>query len=475
MSAPLDSTLSLSDILTRQQELEDEARETLPGDTTVCSFDEGYVRQAVYACKTCNPDTAAGFCFACSISCHGDHEIIELFPKRAFRCDCRTSKFSTRPCSLLPEPSSSKLPPNELNSYDHNFLGRFCICDADYDPQEEAENMVQCISCEDWFHESHLNLIPPPPPTSSTSTSTSSSAVPPPSDPLIASSSNPTASIEPPSLPQPAPIIEEDEPTGPTPLLTEDDYTNILCERCVLAHPVLVDHLGSNGFMTVVRSSSEEEEESAWEVLGKVEEQEVVMGGGTEAEVQSTKEEGSSSRKHDLDASSDAPSSKKIRLSSPPRISTSVTILSSSTSTCSLPPLTPHLVSLVAARRAADATNHGFGTGRLDLFLPENFREKWCRCEKHLPQLSALPYLLEEEETWEPADEAPAPDVESLLLASLSSLPREATINVITGFQELTAGLTRYLKKASEEGGAGKVIGRREVEEFFEKWKAGER
>lgn len=74
-----------------------------------------------------------------------------------------------------------------------------------------------------------------------------------------------------------------------------------------------------------------------------------------------------------------------------------------------------------------------------------------------------------------PADEAPAPDVESLLLASLSSLPREATINVITGFQELTAGLTRYLKKASEEGGAGKVIGRREVEEFFEKWKAGER
>lgn len=143
--------------------------------------------------------------------------------------------------------------------------------------------------------------------------------------------------------------------------------------------------------MTVVRSSSEEEEESAWEVLGKVEEQEVVMEGGTEAEVQSTKEEGSSLRKHDLDASSDVPSSKKIRLSSPPRASTSLAILSSSTSTCSLPPLTPHLVSLVAARRAAVATNHGFGTGRLDLFLPENFREKWCRCEKvsHLP----LPFL----------------------------------------------------------------------------------
>jgi len=187
----MDSTLSLSEILTRQKELEDEAREILPGDTTVCSFDEGYVRQAVYACKTCTPDTAAGFCFACSISCHGgeseafhekgrkerkdlelttcpsppspsfppsplpmstDHEIIELFPKRAFKCDCRTSKLS-HPCSLS-QPSasstssSSKLPPNELNHYDKNFLGRFCICDADYDPQEEAENMVQCIVCE---------------------------------------------------------------------------------------------------------------------------------------------------------------------------------------------------------------------------------------------------------------------------------------------------------------------------------------
>jgi len=43
------------------------------------------------------------------------------------------------------------------------------------------------------------------------------------------------------------------------------------------------------------------------------------------------------------------------------------------------------------------------GTG--DLFMKENFREKWCRCTQCSKDLIAHPYLLEEEETYEPPED----------------------------------------------------------------------
>jgi hypothetical protein len=73
-SLPEDSSHTLSSILEQNRQLEDDAREVLPGDIEHCSYDYGYVRQAVYACKTCPSSSdgqRGGFCFACSVSCHG--------------------------------------------------------------------------------------------------------------------------------------------------------------------------------------------------------------------------------------------------------------------------------------------------------------------------------------------------------------------------------------------------------------------
>ena len=85
----------------------------------------GYIRQPVYSCLTCNPNPSeeAGFCYSCSISCHGDHNLVELFTKRSFRCDCGTAKFKHTPCKLDAKPAGAT---NELNQYNHNYLGRFC-------------------------------------------------------------------------------------------------------------------------------------------------------------------------------------------------------------------------------------------------------------------------------------------------------------------------------------------------------------
>ncbi|KAF8978821.1 hypothetical protein BGZ46_006113 [Entomortierella lignicola] len=108
----------------------------------------GYIRQPVYSCLTCNPNPSeeAGFCYSCSISCHGEHNLVELFTKRSFRCDCGTIKFKSTKCKLDPKPEESN---NELNQ-----------CDIQYDPHKEESTMLQCVVCEDWFHDTCIGITP---------------------------------------------------------------------------------------------------------------------------------------------------------------------------------------------------------------------------------------------------------------------------------------------------------------------------
>lgn len=116
------------DIMNQQTALEQEAQEVLPGKFESCTFDQGYIRQALYACKTCTPPDhePAGMCYSCSIACHSDHELYELFPKRNFRCDCGLpGKFSDRPCELATRRKRATQK-NEDNVYNHNFRGLYC-------------------------------------------------------------------------------------------------------------------------------------------------------------------------------------------------------------------------------------------------------------------------------------------------------------------------------------------------------------
>lgn len=88
----------------------------------------------------------------CSIHCHRDHEILELFNKRNFRCDCGNGKFpDSSKCQLYGAKSDS----NTKNKYNHNFKGKYCYCDSDY--VEGQDTMAQCIHCEDWFHDRCLS------------------------------------------------------------------------------------------------------------------------------------------------------------------------------------------------------------------------------------------------------------------------------------------------------------------------------
>ena len=145
-----DETVTAADFVRQQLDLEYEARQVLPYSPGECTYSKGPMRQRVYWCRTCadKDNEPAGICYSCSIQCHGSHDLLEMFQKRDFRCDCPTSRLSQK-CAL----NRSTFAPNESNLYNHNFKGEFCQCNDQYNPETEESMMLQCIVCEDWLHD----------------------------------------------------------------------------------------------------------------------------------------------------------------------------------------------------------------------------------------------------------------------------------------------------------------------------------
>ena len=94
-----------------------------------CRYEDGYVYQQVYACITCYqeqiralPDKERliieaglpnngelvkylkphGFCIGCMYNCHEGHDVIELYSKLDFRCDCGNGRMP-QACKLFNE------------------------------------------------------------------------------------------------------------------------------------------------------------------------------------------------------------------------------------------------------------------------------------------------------------------------------------------------------------------------------------
>ena len=152
-----ETVMRLSEVVAAEEEAEEAAVAVLgASDAEVCSYPQGYVpRQALYSCLSCQKEgEVSGVCLACSLRCHASHDLVELYTKRNFRCDCGNHLQTTR-CLLCPDKDTR----NSSNRYNHNFHGRYCSCDAPY-PEPEgtvADSQCQCVLCEDWFHTRHLH------------------------------------------------------------------------------------------------------------------------------------------------------------------------------------------------------------------------------------------------------------------------------------------------------------------------------
>lgn len=60
-------------LIQRQMEMEEAAREAVPFSFTKggCTYDRGYIRQPVFACRTCG---GGGVCAGCSVGCHAGQQ-----------------------------------------------------------------------------------------------------------------------------------------------------------------------------------------------------------------------------------------------------------------------------------------------------------------------------------------------------------------------------------------------------------------
>lgn len=72
MSTETDSITTLSAHLDHVDSLNAQAKELMPFKVDECSYEQGYVRQKVWSCRTCSRegDGEVGVCYACSVSCH---------------------------------------------------------------------------------------------------------------------------------------------------------------------------------------------------------------------------------------------------------------------------------------------------------------------------------------------------------------------------------------------------------------------
>lgn len=325
-----DDNFNALDLVAAQDALEAEAREAVPY-ASECTYDLGYIKQPLYACRTCLNDRAV--CVACSVACHAEHDLVELFNRREFRCDCGTEAMGAGSCCQISNRADA--PQNERNRYDHNFRGEFCWCGRPYDPHTEENDMIQCLVCEDWCHE-----------------------------PCLMGRQTAIGAAE----------------TEAEAVLTPDDFDVLICQRCVrqkadLRH-LLERYAGIEGTGVVVISEQDE-------VLGKVTVDETEVETGTEAAVSvGEPSDSDTATKRNTDAAGlqhvdETRPAKRARAAFSPDPSSG----GESRHACRA----PHRP---AATEGDWPLNRLEAKGaRLNVYLQEGWMDRWCRCGEVSPSL----------------------------------------------------------------------------------------
>lgn len=186
-------------------------------------------------------------------------------------------------------------------------------------------------------------------------------------------------------------------------MIRASDYDCLVCAECVRKIPTLRRYAGTTGCLMATRESPSH----PWTVLGASEpptDSVVAVADDTPAQVPS---------KRALSPSDERESKK-------PRV------------VCLAPAVNPIAQQILNLEPGSSELGAG------DVFLTEDFRERWCRCAGCLPSLEANAFLLEEEETYEPPED---PDsglsLEELGMRALNNVPRERAINGIHAFNAM--------------------------------------
>ncbi|ETI27897.1 hypothetical protein G647_00346 [Cladophialophora carrionii CBS 160.54] len=514
MSAPQDSQTA-SEFIDQQLALEADAREVLPYKFDKCTNILGPLRQNVFACLTCSPPpasaaqvyTPAGVCYACSISCHGEHTLVELFSRRDFVCDCGTNRLpSTSPCTLRSDPATGSRgvhsqEPHKGNHYNHNFQNRFCACGEEYDASTEKGTMYQCLGLgtietggcgEDWYHPECLMGLPrhwykeqEP------------------------EEGNDTVEKE----LDDGESEKKDDASHPVPpgFPHEDDFEALLCYKCVESNPWIKKYAGTAGFLHSVSNhgGSLALWAEQWKAMGcstYAQYRDTMLAGcKTYAEyLAKTKPATAEPAPTDLNATSSLKRKASdddidIRSSSPTKrfkddnattshdanVSSGLAQPSSSANGASVADL-PAATAQPGEPDSKPQHKHDLlpsspPAGRFSLFLKADFRDHLCHCPSCYPNLIPHPQLLEDEETYEPSissdgssqhhpDGTNGGSSRASLLergeAALSNIDRVRAIEGVMVYNHLRDKVKEFLKPYAEEG---RVVSADDIKAYFEK------
>lgn len=257
-----------------------------------CTKDLGPLRQLLFSCLTCNTPpandsesyTPAAVCYSCSVSCHGEHTLVELFHKRNFVCDCGTTRLpSTSPCTIRANEKGEKgvtgEAPAKTNEYNQNFRNKFCGCGGDYDAEEESSTMYQCLGLkggcgEDWWHSTCVVGL---------DRSWYEQAMMDKIKEVMEEQAKKADNTE----REPAPATDavsdagtEEDPVPPG-FPSDNDFEAFLCYKCVEANPWIKKYAGTTGFLKPVfaRSKAPSPEEQLSEREKELKESSGVPGG----------------------------------------------------------------------------------------------------------------------------------------------------------------------------------------------------
>ncbi|KAM3413652.1 hypothetical protein BST61_g10345 [Cercospora zeina] len=489
MAAPTNRTLQRSNSMSQASEtsqtaqqyiasqlaLEEDAREALPYQFDTCTKPLGPLRQSIYACLTCTPPpasphqqfTPAGVCYSCSISCHGEHDLVELFTKRDFVCDCGTTRFETSgtPCTLRANADTGQKggvtgeEARDGNRYDQNFQGKFCGCGEDYDPEQEKGTMFQCLGLghvedggcgEDWWHPECLMGLPrikhEPRAESKAETNGGLESVKEEEEEIAQHvAQNGTSAAQP------------DEPPLPPGFPAEDDFDHFICYKCVSAYPWIKQYAGTAGFLPGIPANASLTANGRGEITQRP---------------ASSQTHDSRKRKAEGDAG-DSQESKKFK-SDEEAQTPAAPETSSATQTIANDTSTPKHASMPAATSTP-----------ISLFLREDFRDHLCKCAECFPRLSKHRQLLEEEEAYEPpvseSDQNENASVGgrsvnsgSLLdrgEAALSSIDRVRAIEGVMAYNHVRDKVKAFLQPFAE---SGQAVGAEDIKAYFAKLRGDE-
>lgn len=514
-----------AEFIRSQELLEADAREALPYSIEHCTKILGPLRQNVFACLTCNPPPAnaggawnpAGVCYACSVQCHGEHTLVEIFQKRNFTCDCGTTRIpATSPCALRTNETTNTRggvhseEPDANNKYNHNFRNRFCGCECDYDPFQQKGTMFQCLGLgtqetggcgEDWYHPGCLVGMGPNwfekmekkqnKPSQGvadgakqlTTISEGNEEQKESSEKPAEETANETAVVE----------EEDDDDEVPMPpgFPEEEDFEGFICYKCVEANPWVKRYAGTSGFLPAVfvdqaKSTLEDkpveetkpveaqpaeqakpaEEAKPVEEANPAEEAKPVEAKPVEQTLVSRK------RKADDD---DEESTEAKRLKSEAGSDTNETpaVLAVPSEEVS------------STKEDSDCKLRNFPPapkGQFSLFFKEDFREKFCRCSSCFQSLNAHPQLMEEEDVYEPpmseegaSQHGGSTNGSGSLLergeSALRNVDRVKAIEGVMAYNHLKERLKPFFQQFAD---SGEAIGAEDIKAYFAKLRGDE-